>query len=221
MAESHVPLKSIRRKPLPPLVRVNELLRYEPDTGLFFWKVDVSEKLVAGGLALRKTGNGYRSVCIDGESYSAHRLAFLIMTGSCPDVVDHRNRNRADNRWDNLREATHKQNIANSSKRTRQKGVTWDSKRRVWKTAIRVDGKAHNLGTFANPDLAIAAYRAAAEQFHGEYAAHLNGTDGFERISDLGDRMAEKANARSRPKFTADQLAPPAKRRKKRIPWYW
>ena len=67
----------------------------------------------AGTTSHGKRG-GYRKITIDGKVYSAARLAWFYKTGRWPDPeIDHINRIRDDNRWENLREATRADNLAN------------------------------------------------------------------------------------------------------------
>ena len=90
-------------------------------------------------------------------------------------MVDHINHNGLDNRRCNLRLATATENIANS--RTRRdnssgmKGVDWRADKGCWRAQITVNGKAKSLGHFASRDEAAAAYRAAAQQHFGQFAA--------------------------------------------------
>jgi hypothetical protein len=87
-------------------------------------------------------------------------------------LVDHENGNGLDNRRHNLRFATVPQNQHNSGRQVNNtsgyKGVWRD--RGGWRTAIRVNGRRLNLGTFGNPIDAARAYDAAARQHHGEFA---------------------------------------------------
>lgn len=86
--------------------RLKELLHYDPKTGWFTWKVHSATYAVgdrAGGLH----GKGYRQIGIDYNKYLEHALAFLYMTGKWPEhTVDHKNRIKHDNHWDNLVDAT-------------------------------------------------------------------------------------------------------------------
>lgn len=95
---------------------VRALLRYEPSTGYFFWlrrgRGRHMQDLSRPAGCVR--ADGYRHICIGGEAYMSARLAWFYVTGSWPkEQIDHRNRNRSDDRWDNLREATHAQNQHN------------------------------------------------------------------------------------------------------------
>jgi hypothetical protein len=67
-----------------------------------------------------KCFDGYRVVTFAKNKYAAGRLAFLLAEGRWPDAqIDHINRNREDNRWENLRDVSHSEN-------QRNKGPSWD-----------------------------------------------------------------------------------------------
>jgi hypothetical protein len=100
--------------------RLKELVHYDPDTGVFTWLVDRSDKVKAGDVAGGSNlSHGYRRLCIDYKIYQQHRLAFLYMEGKFPDrLVDHINGIRSDNRWCNLRHADGFGNAQNSAIRS-------------------------------------------------------------------------------------------------------
>jgi hypothetical protein len=86
--------------------RLRNLLSYDRKTGLFRWLVRTSNRISVGDVAGGKHVGGYRKISIDGVSYLAHVLAVLTVTGRFPArPVRHRNGNRADDRWRNLRVA--------------------------------------------------------------------------------------------------------------------
>ncbi len=86
--------------------------------------------------------------------------------------VDHENLNRADNRGDNLREATRSQNNANTTVRKHNKlGVKGVSvKCGKYVAHIKINGKKNHLGTHDTIEAAAAAYSKAANDNHGEFA---------------------------------------------------
>lgn len=156
--------------------RLKELLTYSPDTGLFYWRLSPSRKIRIGQQAGCLCNDGYIRIRVDGVLHLAHRLAWVLAFGVIPDgmQVDHRNRERSDNKITNLRLATHAQNMRNSSphrgSRSRFKGVVWDQTGRNWAARICVDRKSRHLGNFATEELAAAAYDNAASELHGEFA---------------------------------------------------
>lgn len=157
--------------------RLRQVIRYDPDDGRFWWLVTLSVRRLAGNEAGSVSkALGYRLIGIDGTTYYAHRLAWLYVTGVWPKRIDHKNGNRFDNKFDNLREATGSQNIANSRRHitssTGFKGVHFASSTltRPWRSKIKVRGEVFHLGYFATAQEAHAAYCAAAKKFHGEFA---------------------------------------------------
>jgi HNH endonuclease len=98
--------------------------------------------------------------------------------GHFPDgELDHKNHNRSSCRIADLREATPRQNKANSKARKHNRsGLKGVSKRyHRWRAAIRFNGKSVFLGSFATPEAAHAAYCYVAKRLHGEF--FCNGKD--------------------------------------------
>jgi hypothetical protein len=90
--------------------RLKELLRYEPETGWFTWRLASSIANI-GDRAGGHHGHGYRQIGLDYKKYLEHSLAVFYMTGEWPkDEVDHINGKKDDNRWVNLRLATRSEN---------------------------------------------------------------------------------------------------------------
>jgi hypothetical protein len=158
--------------------RLKELLRYSPETGLFYWLVDRFPRH-AGDVAGHHGRYNYVRISIDDRSYRAHRLAFMWMLGRWPtQFVDHIDMNKKNNKWSNLREASKSQNQANISmikaNTSGLKGVSryraGDSYGKPWQAGICKDGKRKSLGHFATKEEAHAAYRDAAEKAFGKFA---------------------------------------------------
>jgi hypothetical protein len=151
-------------------------LLYEPDTGVFRWLHDSHNKLVKkNDVAGSKNNQGYINITLRGKAYKAHRLAWLYMTGSFPiSMIDHKNRNKSDNSWGNLREADRNQNQWNAEVRTDNKsgvkGVHFCTTWNRWIASIRANGVRKHLGRFETKEEAqqtVIKYRSG---FHGEYA---------------------------------------------------
>ena len=146
--------------------RLRELLEYFPETGIFRWRVS-RQRVRVGSIAGCLNGDGYLTIMVDGKKHRAHRLAWLYVHGTWPkDQIDHINRDRADNRIENLREATPTENNRNQNKRydntSGHVGVSWSKAAQKWVAQIRHLGKKIHLGFFTEKEDAIAA-RAAAE----------------------------------------------------------
>jgi hypothetical protein len=154
--------------------RVSEVLSYDPKTGIFRWKVKLSDRSpigkIAGGYACR----GHWRIRIDGHYYFAHRLAWLMTHGMWPkDEIDHINRVRDDNRLANLREASHSQNHANCGVRqdntSGYKGVHFSKQKGKFAALVVKHGKRHHAGFFDDPYSAHLAYLAKAKELHGDF----------------------------------------------------
>jgi len=98
-------------------------------------------------------------------------MAWLYMTGSWPAAeIDHRNGNKSDNRWENLRDVqpvVNQQNKrrAQSNSKTGFLGVMVSGDGRFC-ARIRVNGRNKHLGSFRSPELAHAAYLMAKRELH-------------------------------------------------------
>jgi len=154
--------------------RLRELLHYDRATGVFTWRVRASSRAAAGDRAGFSREDGYRLIGIDGRIYLEHRLAWLYVTGEWPvNDVDHRDRDPSNNKWRNLRAATHSQNHFNRAKPANNtsgyKGVVWHKKCQMWQAQIKREGRNHYLGQFRSPEAAHQAYVAASRCLHGEF----------------------------------------------------
>lgn len=115
---------------------------------------------------------GYIEMSIFGKKVYAHRLAWIYENGFIPDgiKIDHINGIRSDNRIENLRLATHAQNIRNSKTRADNtsgvKGVSFDKSRGKWFAYV---GKKF-LGRFSSIDEAKNARNEAANNVFMEFA---------------------------------------------------
>lgn len=172
-----------RAKPKPPLTqaRLKELLDYDPDTGIFRWKVDritcagrLTAKAGDEAGRLNNTGRGrIFTIIVDSLQYNAGALVLLYMTGELPTgEPDHIDRNPSNNRFNNIRSSTRSQNGFN---RRLQKNNTSGAKgiRRKgsgYEAYIKKDRKQYYLGIHPTEAKAIAARRQAAERLFGEFA---------------------------------------------------
>ena len=124
----------------------------------------------AGTLRINITINGVA------RSYLQHRIIYIYHYGKCPQYLDHINRDRLDNRIENLRPATRSQNNYNAGLRRDNtsgiKGICWHSRSRKWYASVMVAGKSVCLGCFSILEEAAAAVVAARAELHGEYACH-------------------------------------------------
>ena len=111
-----------------------------------------------------------------GRAVMLHRF-LLFGTQPCArigDDIDHKDRNSLNNRRENLREATRSQNMTNCAARGAVPfiGVSQHptSRKRRYRSAIRVNGRIVHLGLWSTPEEAARARDAAAREHYGEFA---------------------------------------------------
>ena len=169
--------------------KIRELVDYNPETGVFTWRerplrpgMERHDKAFNTRHANKQAGGpdhyGYVHIMLTvGDKrhlIKAHRLAWFYMTGIWPPELDHRNMNRADNRFANLRIATSSQNKANtlaqSNSKSGIKGVSFDKVNNLWRVNITKDGKTKNLGRYPTLEEAAAVRRKHAIELFGEFA---------------------------------------------------
>lgn len=136
--------------------------KYDPATGFLY---RFGERTPSGRIAT----NGYRQIFFQGKRYMAHRLAWLYVYGEWPKLqIDHINQCRDDNRIDNLREVTNKQNGENvrhfSHNTSGRRGVSWAKAKGQWQADIKHHGKTYYLGSFDNIIDAVAARMKAEKE---------------------------------------------------------
>lgn len=152
---------------------VQELLSYDPTTGIFIWLKDRNQLAKKGQIA-GHVMDGERRIQVNQTVYSAGVLAWVYVTGRFPTkLIDHKNRNADDNRFENLREATASQNMINRRARggsSQFKGVTWRPHRKKWECNLQVNRKLYYLGLFSREESAAIAYDIAAHKHFGEFA---------------------------------------------------
>jgi HNH endonuclease len=153
--------------------RVREALNYDPDTGLFTWRISTNRRIVVGSVA-GTPRNGYVTIKLDGTQYAAHRLAWLHVHGEIPDMdIDHKNGITIDNRLTNLRPATRSTNnrnrhVARSDSLIGVMGVGKGRRPGTYRARIKGDGGEIHLGTFSSIEAASEAYQEARSILHKE-----------------------------------------------------
>lgn len=142
------------------IINLKEYLNYNPITGEFRWLKSNSNRVHVGDLAGYLDTKGYITIRYFGKLYQAHRLAWLYMTGEFPNIIDHINRNRKDNRFENLRDVSASQNNMNSKTRIdNTSGIRGVSKfRNKWRARSSIKGKEKHLGIYETKEKAEQAY---------------------------------------------------------------
>lgn len=148
-------------------------LHYDPTTGIFTRVMNSTRPDLIGKAAgtLRPASTGYQTISVARKRYYAHRLAWLYMTGEWPQIIDHINGDRTDNRWANLRSVTqvvNAQNVhgAQSDNKSGFLGAHFCKTTGRYRAMLRVGKKYMHLGRFDTAQEAHAAYVEAKRQHH-------------------------------------------------------
>lgn len=155
--------------------RLLEVLSYDPETGEFVRIQRTTNAVRVGQRAGWLNPNGYRYIEVCGERFLAQRLAWFYVTGEWPPhEIDHKDCDRNNNRWSNLRKATRTQNSHNSrlkpSSTTGYKGVYFDKRYGKYAAKIRHHYTRLSLGYFDTAEEAHRAYVAKSTELYGEFA---------------------------------------------------
>lgn len=134
--------------------RLKELLRYDPDTGVFTYACARPKVRVGAVAGHTHRGHGYRQIKLDGKPYLAHRLAWLYVYGDWPpELLDHIDLDRTNNRIANLRLSDrflNRQNTrAPANCTSGVKGVNWNKTLGKWHARIAYGNHRHHVGWFA------------------------------------------------------------------------
>lgn len=157
-------------KTLPTQERLKELFTYNND-GSLNWKIKPCRRMVSKEQAGHKNQRGYLQIKIDYVQYQQHRVIWKLHYGTEPALIDHINGNKADNRIENLRSVTDKQNQQNK----RCKGYvdkSSEGRKKPYAAQIKVDGKQITLGHFACPLMAHLEYQKAHVKYFKEYSPY-------------------------------------------------
>lgn len=176
---------------MPPIDLIRGRIDYDPFTGVLCWKHCGPEgfkdhrgwQIWVGkfaGKEIKKRTRGYVIVTVSVGGVTrymqGHRVAWALMTGEWPShEVDHINSNRSDNRWQNIRAATHAENQRNKGASCRNKsgvkGVHKHTQNSTWIAQIKGPGqRTKYLGSFQTIEMAAEAYRKACAELHKEFA---------------------------------------------------
>jgi len=153
------------------------ILLYDPATGEFTWRKGrgrLRSGLLAG-MVMKSTGRRMIEIKEYNHSFLTSRLAWLYMKGEWPKgIIDHKNHRRADDRWENLREATSSQSMANKPLRKDNKsgvsGVYGPSDSGLWLVTVKFDGRKVLHKHFKSRRAAVIARNKTVRKHHGEFA---------------------------------------------------
>ena len=152
---------------------LQETFSYED--GNLIWKKQTGRRVPVGQIAGRDN-HGYRMIGLMGKGYLSHRLIFMFHHGYFPPEVDHIDGNKSNNKIENLRAATHSENLKNQKLRYDNtsgiKNVGWAKREQRWRVRLTVNGKDKHIGYFKDRDLADLVAIEACDLYHKQFSSY-------------------------------------------------
>lgn len=144
--------------------------------GKFYWRERPNSRVPAGTVAGWLDEFGYTYIAYKRRKYAAHRLSFLFYYGWLPDEVDHIDGNPRNNMPENLRPASHLENMRNAKIRKDNtsgvKNVYWHKKNKSWVVRLSIYGKHQYFGCFKDIGDAERAAINARQSVFKDFARH-------------------------------------------------
>ena len=161
------------------LAKAQETFFFDETDGELYWKIRPSRRVWWGDKAGCMNPIGYKVIWFEGKQYKTHNLVWNWHYGEVPEgkEVDHSDRDRSNNRIENLRLATPKQQLANQG----ALGIRQQKKTNKWEAQHALGGRLKYLGTFATALQARLAYEKATSAVEPEFASTFF-TDAINRL---------------------------------------
>ena len=158
----------------PAIEHLRACFQYDEVTGSITNKTN-RRRARGGQDACSKRPDGYMTVSVGSHKLLAHRVAWALVHGYWPNLIDHINGDRSDNRLCNLRDANKQINAQNvnrprANNRSGYLGVSFCKQTGTWLAQIRAKDKKINLGRYATAEEASGAYMRSKQQFHARAA---------------------------------------------------
>lgn len=156
-------------KSLPTPEELRGMFRYEPESGLIYWRSGFGGAY-SGKVAGSVTTRGYINVNCCGLMLQAHRIVWAMCTGQWPKgEIDHVDHDKGNNRIENLRDVTRSVNHQNrirarAGSKSGVLGVRLAKGR--YFSEIKVGDRYMYLGSFETVEAAHEAYVSAKRRLH-------------------------------------------------------
>lgn len=152
----------------------NRIYQYDLINGGLTWKSfknpNHQGKAKLGEQVGGNDGHGYKMCMLLGHKFKVHQIVWLLNHNQLPDMpIDHKDRNKENNKIENLRLASDQQNIFNQSSNAKEfSGVTKVKNRYV--ARLQINGKKIFLGSFTDKKEAASAYKKASKELRGDFS---------------------------------------------------
>ena len=152
---------------------VKQLFEYRD--GELYRKTSISNSY-AGDKVGGRNREGYLRAKINDKTYYLHRLIFLMHHGYLPKLIDHIDGNKLNNKIENLRAATHVENLFNRKAQKNSnsgvKNVCWSKPKQRWIVQLQTNNKQRYFGMYKDLELADLVAQEARDKYHGAFANH-------------------------------------------------
>lgn len=158
----------IERKIIP-IERLRSLVSYNPETGEFTWR-DRGDRFSGKRAFNAKMASGYLRGRLDGVYHTAHRIAWAYIHGIQPNIIDHINGDKSDNRLINLRSVNTSANASNIELPRRNRSgeigiLEIPGRPNPWRATVHAQGKCRLMKQFPTKGEAVAARNAVWAQY--------------------------------------------------------
>lgn len=142
---------------------------YDSEKGILIWTKGPCKGKKAG----TRYPNGYENVLFMNRRVGVHRIIWLMINAEQPLEIDHIDRDRSNNRIENLRACDARENQRNVSAPKTNKsgaiGVLWHKRSLKWMASARCGGSPIHLGYFDSFIEAVYARHEFCEANWGEF----------------------------------------------------
>lgn len=140
---------------------LNSRFRYNQTTGKLYYAGTHTE------CEGTRNNKGYLQISVNGIKYLKHRIIYKMVTGEDPTVIDHKDHNPKNNKWNNLRNCSTNQNLQNRKPMKNNKlGISGVTAKRD-KFVATIQDKY--LGIFDNLNDAVKARQKAEKEIFGKF----------------------------------------------------
>lgn len=162
-------------KTMPSQTKLRDMFNYNPVTGILIWKPRKFDTLRANGWNTKYANkpvscvnsSGYITVSINKKRYLAHRIIYKLINNDEPNIIDHINRDKTDNRISNLRSASTSLSMHNRKHKSGNLPQGVQPNGNFYMARINVNNKTIHLGTHKTPELAHEVYLLAKDMIYG------------------------------------------------------
>ena len=142
---------------------------FDYSNGELTWKINKGRAKIGGKASINSTG--YKVFKINQKTYLEHRLIWAWHFDETPMFLDHKNGNFLDNRIENLRPATHQQNMCNRKtpkhNKSGVKGVHRSGNK--WVAQVTKNRTIYHLGRFDDLQDAKNAVMEKRKSMHQDF----------------------------------------------------